>query len=90
MRQPPARPLAAIDADLRACRIVRSGAQEELANVRRRMAELVELEATLLVTIETRCGQADRLLDERLRAVADGAERAERDVPDELRRLAGV
>jgi hypothetical protein len=70
MIEPHARPLAAIDADLHASRAVRRGAVRELAEVRRRQEELADLEATLLVTIDTRTRVVDHLLDERLRVVA--------------------
>lgn len=70
MPHPPTRPLAAIDADLHCCRFVRRDAERELAEVRRRQEELADLEATLMVTIDTRSRVVDHLLDERLRAVA--------------------
>jgi hypothetical protein len=68
MYQQPPRPLPEIDEDLRLSCVVRRAAEGELAEIRRRQAELAELEATLLTAIEARCTQADRLLDERLRA----------------------
>ena len=64
------RPLAAIDADLHSCRAARRDAERELDEVRRRQEELADLEAILLVTIDTRSRLVDHLLDERLRTVA--------------------
>ena len=66
--QPGTRTLTAIDADLYSCRVVRRDAEKELADVRRRQEELADLEAALVVTIDTRCRLLDHLLDERLRA----------------------
>ena len=71
--RPVARTLAAIDADLHASRAIRRDAERELAEVRLRQEELADLEATLLVTIDTRCRLVDHLLDERLRAAGTGA-----------------
>ena len=71
-RQPVARTVAAVDADLHASRAIRRDAEQELAEVRRRQEELADLEATLLVTIDTRCRLVDHLLDERLRAAGTG------------------
>jgi hypothetical protein len=68
--EPSPRPITAIDADLRFCHTVRRGAELELTEVRRRQAELAELEAVLVIAVESRWEHADRLLDERLRAVA--------------------
>jgi hypothetical protein len=64
-----ARPVAAIEDDLRSCAVVRLSAQRELAEIRRRQAELAELESTLVGVVAARRLIADRLLDERLRAV---------------------
>ncbi len=89
MKKRPVRSLADIDADLRSCRSIRSGAQGELEKVRRRLAELLNLKATLLMTIEIRGWQADRLLDERLQAVEGGQLVADLRW-DERPRLAGV
>ena len=62
------RPVKKIDADLRSCCARQRDAEMELVEVRRRQAELVELEATLLAGIDMRRWRADRLLDERLLA----------------------
>ena len=70
VEHPTTRPVAAIDADLHSCRVVRRDAERELAEVRRRQEELADLEATLVVTLETRSRLVDHLLDERLRAAA--------------------
>lgn len=79
---PPAtRSLAVVDADLHACRSIRRDAERELAEVRRRQEELADLEATLLVTIDSRCRMVDHLLDERLRAARGGAGTSELAVP---------
>ena len=75
MSDPHARTLAAIDADLHASRSVRRDAERELAEVRRRQEELADLEAILLVTIDTRTRLVDHLLDERLRTVGGSAVR---------------
>ncbi|TYP88585.1 hypothetical protein [Blastococcus xanthinilyticus] len=75
MSDPHPRPLAAIDADLHSCRTVRRDAERELAEVRRRQEELADLEAVLLVTIDTRTRLVDHLLDERLRTVPGPAAR---------------
>lgn len=69
------RPLAAIDADLHTSRAIRRDAGKELAEVRRRQEELADLEATLLVTIDTRSRLVDHLLDERLRGAGAGSVR---------------
>ncbi len=90
MSQPLARPLAAVDADLRSCRDVRLAAQRELAVVRRRQAELADIEAELVVTIDSRGLQADRLLDERLDAVVESEDRLRAPTSDDRWRLAGV
>lgn len=74
MPEPSPRAISAIDADLRSYRAFRRDVDRELAEFRRRQAELADLEAALIVAIETRCGRVDRLLDERLRAVAAAAE----------------
>ena len=66
---PATRPVAAIDADLHSCRAVRRDAERELAEIRRRQEELADLEATLVITLDTRSRMVDHLLDERLRAV---------------------
>jgi hypothetical protein len=66
--QHPLRRIDAIDADLLSYCSFRRDANNELAEVRRRQAELAELEAALVVALETRADLADRLLDERLRA----------------------
>ena len=70
--RPVPRTLATIDADLHSSRAIRRDAEKELAEVRRRQDELADLEATLLVTIDSRCRLVDHLLDERLRAAAAG------------------
>ncbi|MGY1608460.1 MULTISPECIES: hypothetical protein [unclassified Geodermatophilus] len=70
LSEPRPRPIASIDADLHRCHAVRRDAVLELTEVRRRQAELAELEARLVITVEARLQQADRLLDERLRALA--------------------
>ncbi|MGY1847421.1 MULTISPECIES: hypothetical protein [unclassified Blastococcus] len=72
---PSTRSIAAIDGDLHCCRGIRRDAERELAEVRRRQEELADLEATLLVTIDSRSRMVDHLLDERLRAVAVAAGR---------------
>lgn len=69
------RPVGAIDTDLRALRAVRSDAQRELTEVRRRLVELAEIEAELAVTIEVRSRRIDVVLDERLRAATAAGER---------------
>ncbi len=63
--------LGDIDAEIRSCCAVRRDAQGELAEVRRRQAELAELESVLLVSIETRLRRVDRLLEERLGVTAE-------------------
>jgi hypothetical protein len=68
MPQPSHRPIASIDADLRSYCAFRRDIDSELAEVRRRQAELADLEASLVVTMEARRASADRLLEERLRA----------------------
>jgi hypothetical protein len=73
LSQPVARSLAAIDADLHSCRAIRRHAEKELAEVRRRQEELADLEATLLITIDTRSRLVDHLLDERLRTSPAGS-----------------
>ncbi len=65
------RGLTTIDAHLRALQAVRRDARIELAEVRRRQAELAEFEAELVVAIEVRSRRIDDVLDERLRSVAD-------------------
>lgn len=61
----PPRRLAALDAELRThCDVIR-GASRELAEVRRRQAELVEMEAALVVAIGVRLERVDELLDQR-------------------------
>ena len=75
MTHPCARPVGAIDADLCALQAIRSNAQRELAEVRRRLVELAELEAELAVAIEVRTRRIDDVLDERLRAVKAAGER---------------
>ena len=70
MSQPVPRTVAAIDRDLRARLAIRRDVERELAEVRRRQTELSELEAALLITIDRSCRRVDRLLDERLHAVA--------------------
>ncbi len=67
---PSARTTAAIDADLRALCGIRRDAQRELADVRRRQKELLDLEAELVVAIDVRSRRMDDVLDERLRAEA--------------------
>jgi hypothetical protein len=84
MTRPPARPLAAIEKDLRSCRVIRVGAELELVHVRRRQAELADIEAVLVTTIERRREQADRLLDERLTAAAGGEQTPSRPPADDL------
>lgn len=74
MTRPLARLASDIDAQLRVCSSARQAAQAELTEVRRRQAELAELEVQLLVAIEVRYRRADRLLDERLHAVTDAAD----------------
>jgi hypothetical protein len=64
------RTTAAIDADLRALCGIRRDAQRELADVRRRQRELLDLEAELVVAIDVRSRHMDDVLDERLRAEA--------------------
>ena len=71
--RPVPRTLALIDADLHSSRAIRRDAEKELAEVRRRQEELADLEATLLVTIDTRSRLVDHLLDERLRAAGTGS-----------------
>ncbi len=61
--------VSAIDADLQSCRGVWRDARRELAEVRRRQAELGELEVALLAAIDIGSRRTDRLLDERLQAV---------------------
>ena len=90
MNQPAQRPLPAIESDLRSCRAVRLGAEAELAEVRRRQAELTEVEAVLVMSIESRREQADRLLDERLSAVAGRADRLRAASSEGDRWFAGV
>ena len=90
MNQPAQRPLPAIESDLRSCRATRLGAQAELAEVRRRQAELAEIEAVLVISIESRREQADRLLDERLSAVAGPADRLRASSSEGDRRYAAV
>lgn len=87
MTQPRGRSLAAVEADLRSCRFIKVGAQLELAEVRRRQAELAEIEAVLVMTVECRAREADRLLDERLRAVAGVADLRPAAEPVDERRL---
>ena len=76
MPRPGTRSTDVIDEDLRSCAVIRQVAERELAEVRRRQAELAELEATLLITASSRRLLADRLLDERL-----SASRTAHDVP---------
>ncbi|MDK3255767.1 hypothetical protein [Blastococcus capsensis] len=71
--RPVARTLAAIDADLHSSRTIRRDAEKELVEIRRRQEELADLEAILLVTIDTRSRLVDHLLDERLRAAGAGS-----------------
>lgn len=63
---PPRRATAtAIDAELRAlCDVIR-GASRELVEVRRRQAELCDMEAALVVAIDVRMRRVDDLLDQR-------------------------
>lgn len=61
------RPLPAIDAALEARASILVDIQGELAEVRRRRAELVELEGSLLIAAAAQTRRIDRLLDERLR-----------------------
>ncbi len=69
----PPRRVTAIDAELRALSEVISGALGELTAVRRRQAELVDMEAALVVAVDVRMRRMDDLLDQRLQAVlADG------------------
>ncbi len=75
MSEPSPRPVKQIDADLRSCCALQRDAEMELVEVRRRQAELVELEATLLASIDMRRWRADRLLDERLLAATDDGRR---------------
>ncbi len=70
------RRVTAIDAELRALRDVTRGALGDLSEVRRRQAELVDLEAALVVAIEARTRRMDDLLDQRLQAVLAGGGRA--------------
>lgn len=90
MSQSAHRPLAAVEADLRSCCFIKAGAQAELAEVRRRQDELAAVEAVLVMTVESRARQADRLLDERLRAVADPAGSSAGPEPDGGRLLSTV
>ena len=90
MSEPAERPLDAIGRDLRTCRDVRLGAQAELSEVRRRQIELAEIEAALVMTIEARRRQADRLLDEWLHAVTDGQDPSRVSTSDHGRRLAAA
>ena len=83
------RPLDAIERDLRTCRDVRLGAQAELSAVRRRQSKLAEIEAALLMTVEARRRQADRLLDEWLH-VTDSQDRTRVSSSDDGRRLAAA
>ena len=59
-----------IDADLSYSCASGRDARRQLAEVRRRQDELAEVEAALVVALEARGDLVDRLLDERLRAVA--------------------
>ncbi|MGY1839436.1 MULTISPECIES: hypothetical protein [unclassified Modestobacter] len=68
----PHRPVDGIDAELRALGSVTRSALGELHEVRRRQAELVDMEAALVVAIEARSRRIDCLLDERLLALAEG------------------
>jgi len=63
---PHARPVEAIEGELRSCAAVRHAAQRELAEIRQRQAELAELESALVGVVAERRVAADRLLDERL------------------------
>ncbi len=65
---------AAIDADLRALCTSRGDAQRELADVRRRLSELTDLEAELVVAIDVRARRIDDVLDERLRVLREVGE----------------
>ena len=68
----PPRRMTAIDAELRSLRDVMRGASGELTEVRRRQAELFDMEAALLVAIDVRMRRLDDLLDQRLHVVRDG------------------
>jgi hypothetical protein len=81
MSEFPGRRVTAIDAELRALREVTWGASSELAEVRRRQAELVDMEAALLVAIDLRRRRIDDLLDQRLRAVVGGGSQASAAAP---------
>ena len=72
----PPRRMTAIDAELRSLRDVMRGASGELTEVRRRQAELFDMEAALMVAIDVRMRRLDDLLDQRLHVVRDGAKRA--------------
>lgn len=72
MPQSPRRRLHAIDAELRAHRDVTLAAVAELAEVRRRQAELHDMEAALVMTIDVRRRRMDGLLDQRLDTVVSG------------------
>jgi hypothetical protein len=66
-------PIDVIDEDLRSCASLRRVAERELAELRRRQADLAEMEASLVMTIALRWMVADRLLDER-NALVTGAD----------------
>jgi hypothetical protein len=68
----PPRRVTAIDAELRALRDVIAAASTELAEVRCRQADLVDMEAALVVAIEVRARRMDDLLDQRMQAVLAG------------------
>ncbi|MGY1737289.1 hypothetical protein [Geodermatophilus sp. SYSU D00684] len=71
MSESPSDRIVHIDNRLRALHSVVEDARTELDEVRRRQAELADMEAALLATIDARCRRLDDLLDERLRAGAD-------------------
>ncbi|MGY1709317.1 hypothetical protein ACI8AC_07365 [Geodermatophilus sp. SYSU D00758] len=73
MRTSSRRSVAAIDADLHDNRTVRRAALTELAVLRRRQAELADIEAELVVAVGLRGRRIDALLDERLGAVREDA-----------------
>ncbi|MGY2129563.1 hypothetical protein [Blastococcus sp. SYSU DS0617] len=58
--------LRTIDDELCAHRQIMRGALAELAEVRRRRAELIDMESALVVALEARVRRIDDLLDDRL------------------------
>ena len=68
MPEPHRRREKAIDAELHILSSLTRGAVSELTEVRRRRAELIDMEAALVVGIDARLQRIDALLDERLSA----------------------